>query len=134
MSEATSYQASSGRLLSYWKLITMWTVSLLAASVLTTLFTPELAEMFHPVSRSLSTITGVIIAFCAPPIITIWGVGIVLFAYKYRMLCAVPTVTLVTSFVLSALFGFPLSTLFAIGTTIVMVYSLRWNRPRTPRE
>lgn len=134
MSEATPCQTASGRLLGYWKLITTWTVSLLAVSVLITVFTPELAEMFHPVSRVLSTISGVIVAFGAPPIVTIWGVGIVLLTYKYRMLCVVPTVTFIASFLLSALFVFPLSTLFAIGTTIVMGYSLRRNRSRTPRE
>jgi len=132
MSEAPTCQTLPDRKFSFRKLMAIWTTILLGASCLTTLFTPELAVIFHPVSGSLSTLEGIIIAFFAPPIVTIWGIGIVISTYKYRMLCAVPTAAFTASFLLSSLFGFPLSTLFTIGTMIVMVYTLLQNRTRKP--
>lgn len=130
MSGVPSYETSSDRKLGFWKFMTIWTASLFVASFLMTLFTPELAEIFHPVSGSLSTMEEIIISFFAPPIITIWGIGIVISTYKYRMLCAVPTATLIASYLLSSLFSFPLSTFLTIGTMIVMVYTLLQNRIR----
>jgi len=88
MSEAPSCQTLSDRKLSFGKLVTIWTTSLLGASFLVTLFTPEFAEIFHLVSGSLSKMEGTIIFFFVPPIVTIWGIGIVISIYKYRMLCA----------------------------------------------
>ena len=132
MSEAPSCQTFSNRKLSFRKLMTIWTTSLLGASLLVTLFTPELAEIFQPVSSSPSIMERITISFFVLPSVTIWGIGVVVSAYKYRMLCAVPTAIFIASFLLSSLFGFPLSTLFTIVTLIVMVYTLLQNKIRKP--
>ncbi|MCW3980185.1 MAG: hypothetical protein NWF11_01780 [Candidatus Bathyarchaeota archaeon] len=123
---------AADRKLSFRKLMTIWTTSLLGAVILMMLFTPELAEVFLQFSSSLSIMEGVIIFFFVSPIVTIWGIGIVVSAYKYRMLCAVPTATFVSSFLLSSLFNFPLSTLFTFVTLIIMVYTLLQNRLKQP--
>ncbi len=128
LGEVPLYQASSDRKLSFWMLATIWTASILVASFLMTLFAPELVGLFHPVSDSLSTVEEIIVSFFAPPILTIWGIGFVIFTYKHRMLCAVPAICFIASYLISSMFSFPLSIFLSAATMIVMAYTLLQNR------
>ena len=79
---------------------------------------------------SLTIVEMLLVAFFAPPLVTIWGIGLTAITYHCGMLCALPTSVIVAAYLLSALFGFPLSTILTIGTMMVMAYMLLQNRMR----
>ena len=126
MSGNPSCQAESSGKWSFWKLAGIWTVGHLIASSAITLFSSELLHLFLP-SATFSTGEMLVVSFFTPPIVTIWGIGVVALSYKCLMLCAVPTVTIVASYLVSAVFGFPLATFFSIGTLIITIYILMKN-------
>lgn len=134
MREALSCQINSDRKLSFRKLMALWTLGLLVVTLIIILFAPELVKIFYPPLDSLSAIERIIVAFFAPPIFTVWGIGVTISSFKYSMLCVVPTFALMASYLLSVLFGFPISTLLTVGTVVVMVYTLLMNRARMRRD
>ena len=130
MSENQSCQARSKKELSFWKLVTVWTAALIITSFLVTLYLVQLVGAADPTLGALTIVEILLVAFFAPPLLTIWGLGITVFAYKCGMLCVLPTGIIVASYLLSAPFGFPLSTILTLGTVTVMAYTLLQNRMR----
>jgi hypothetical protein len=112
------------------KFLVIWTVSLFVIASLILVFYPELVAVFYPQIDSLSLIERIVIAFFALPILTIWGIGVTLSSFKYNLLCAVPTIAIIGSYLFSVLFGFPLSGILTVGTIMVMTYTLLMNRIR----
>jgi hypothetical protein len=134
MSEVPSCRTSSDSKFNFWMFMIIWTTSLFSVSFLVGLFAPELVEIFLPFADPPLAIGEVIMFFFIPPIVTIWGIGIVLCFNRCRMLCSMPTTIFIASFILSGLFSFPLSTLFTIGTLIVMIYTLLQSKVRKPKN
>jgi hypothetical protein len=71
-----------------------------------------------------------VVSFLTPPILTIWGIGIAVLSYKRGLVCAIPTSTIVASYLVSVAFSYPLGTFFSVGTMMIMVYTLVKNIKR----
>jgi len=130
MSEIRSGRAKSRRQLSFWKLVTGWTAILIIVSFLLTFYFVQLVGAFDPTLGSLTIVEIFLVTFFAPPLVTLWGIGITALAYQCGMLCVLPAGIIVAAYFLSAPFGFPLSTILTIGTMTVMAYTLLQNRMR----
>jgi hypothetical protein len=114
--------------------VVSWTVGLLVVSSLLAVCAPELAETLNPGALTSTSFGKAIVSFLAPPLVTIWAVGITLITYMYQMLCSFPTLTFVASNLVSALFSFPLSTFLTIGTLVLVIHTaLRAHRRRCRR-
>ena len=136
MNEVPSYRVDSDRKSPFWKLTIIWTAAHFVTSSLMMLLSSELVRKLQPALVSLKAREMLVVSFFAPPILTIWGIGITALSYKCRMMCAVPTSAIMASYLISVLFRFPLSTFFSIAAMIVMVYTPAKNmkNARVPKK
>lgn len=118
--EASSCQEKGDRKGSVWRILIVWTLcTFVLAFVATSKLAEGQREMFFSASSISAVFAKALFVFIVPPIVTIWGVGVILVIYKSRFMCPLPTGMFLVSTLVSAFFDFPLTSIFTLGTIMV---------------